>query len=143
MKIVDANVLIYATDQTSPHHEPAYRWLTGALSSHETIVLPWLCLVAFVRITTHPGLFDQPLTTDQALDQVDAWLAASPTTTDLHIEAQTLAATLRTNLASLNAGGNLTNDAYLAAIAIAAGADLVSFDNDYGRFPGLTWTRPA
>jgi toxin-antitoxin system PIN domain toxin len=141
MKIVDANVLIYATDQSSPHHQAAHRWLTGALSHHETVLIPWICLLAFIRITTNPNLFDRPLAVREALDQVDGWLAAPPVTT--HTPTRTLAATLRTNLEQLNAGGNLTNDAYLAALAIETGAELVSFDNDFNRFNTLTWTKPT
>lgn len=34
------------------------------------------------------------------------------------------------------------NDAHLAALAIGHGADLVSYDSDFARFPGLRWRRP-
>ena len=50
--LVDANLLIYATDTESPFHEPAARWLTSALTGDRRVGLPWQSLWAFVRITT-------------------------------------------------------------------------------------------
>ena len=34
-------------------------------------------------------------------------------------------------------GGDLVTDAHLVALAIEHGAELGSFDRDFGRFPGL------
>lgn len=76
MKVVDANVLLYAVDRQSPQHRVAKGWIDQALSGSEAIVLPWLSLLAFVRISTHPSIYDRPLTVDQACDVVDQWLRA-------------------------------------------------------------------
>ncbi|MGH9295407.1 MAG: PIN domain-containing protein, partial [Acidimicrobiales bacterium] len=46
-------------------------------------------------------------------------------------------------VAETGTGGNLTNDAHLAALALQHKADIVSFDNDFGRFPGVQWHRPG
>ena len=73
MKLVDANVLLYAVDTSAPHHEAARRWLDAALSGSETVTLPWLCLLAFLRISTHPGIYPRPLTAEQAVEVVAAW----------------------------------------------------------------------
>ncbi|MCL2454032.1 MAG: PIN domain-containing protein [Micrococcales bacterium] len=141
MKLVDANVLIYSVDSDCTHHDAARRWMDEALSDSERVVLPWLCLVAFVRITTHPRLYDHPLTITQALDIVDAWLSAPPVRTD--VPTAGLVGRLRQALEQTGVGGNLVNDAYLAALAITVGADLVSFDTDFARFSDLTWINPA
>src|SRR5215467_9458657 len=78
MKLVDANVLLYAVNTDARHHERTRRWLDDALSGSETVAFAWLPLLAFLRLATKPDLFPSPLTTDEALDRVDAWLAAPP-----------------------------------------------------------------
>ena len=64
--LVDANLLIYATDRDSPFHDGAARWLTTALTGDRRVALPWQSLWAFVRITTHPRVSERPLTVDEA-----------------------------------------------------------------------------
>ena len=76
MKLVDANVLLYAVNSDAPHHEASRAWLDRSLSGDATVAFSWLALLAFVRLSTKPGLFPAPLTTDEAFDRVDAWLAA-------------------------------------------------------------------
>lgn len=46
-------------------------------------------------------------------------------------------ALLRGLLERAGTGGNLTNDAHLAALALEHGATIVSFDRDFGRFEGV------
>jgi len=141
VKLVDANVLVYSIDSDGQHHSKARRWMDQALSSPEPVVLPWLCLLAFVRITTNPRLYERPLTVDQALDVVERWLAAPAVRTD--IASGGVLPRLRQALKQSGVGGNTVNDAYLAALALEVGAELVSFDTDFARFEGLTWTNPA
>jgi uncharacterized protein len=45
-------------------------------------------------------------------------------------------------LEAVGAGGNLTTDAHLAALAIEHQAELQSTDADFARFPGLRWRNP-
>ena len=40
-------------------------------------------------------------------------------------------------------GGNLVNDAHLGALALQYDATVISYDNDFGRFPGVRWERPT
>ena len=141
MKIVDANVLIYSVDEASAHHVAARQWMDNALSKAEPVVIPWLCLLAFVRIMTHPSLSASPMTVAQAMDRVDAWLGVPVVRTDIPHE-QT-APILRANLVAGGIGGNLVNDAYLAALAVAADAEMVSFDRDFQGFENLRWLNPA
>src|SRR5207249_3409514 len=51
--LVDANLLLFAVDRSSPFHNAARAWLTGALNGAERVGLPWLALGAFLRIVTH------------------------------------------------------------------------------------------
>jgi predicted nucleic acid-binding protein len=56
MILVDANLLIYAVNLDAPHHRIARRWLQEVLSGTASVGLPWTSLLAFVRITTRPGV---------------------------------------------------------------------------------------
>jgi uncharacterized protein len=133
--IVDANVLLHAIDRAAPEHDVAKGWLDAALSGHETVALPWLCLLAFVRIATHPGIFRRPLTIAAALDVVEGW-TARPNVITPHVDRH-VTRRLRHLLESAGVGGNLVNDAFLAAIALDADATVVTFDRDFERFAGL------
>lgn len=141
MKLPDANVLIYAIDSRAHHHRSARSWLEDVLSDNETVAFCWPVLLAFVRITTRPALVSSPLSPAQALDIVDGWLAQPCATV---VEPTTRhAGILRSLLDEAGTGGNLTSDAHLAALAIEHGAELCSYDADFGRFAGLRWTHLA
>ncbi len=140
MRIVDANVLLYAVNSASKYHQPSRRWLDGALSGSDTVGLTWVVLLAFIRLTTKEGLFPSPLRVDEAMGQVADWCQApgaalvSPSVRHYDI--------LGRLLDEVGAGGNLVNDAHLAALAIENRARIVSYDSDFGRFAGVHWDRP-
>lgn len=140
MKIVDANVLIYAVNEASRHHEAARNWLDTALSGAEPVALPWVCLLAFIRIVTHPGIMPLPLSTSQACSIVAAW-TAQPNVISRE-PARHHAGLLADLLKGPGSGGNLVNDAHLAALALEHGASVVTFDSDFSRFPGVRWEQP-
>ncbi len=140
MKIVDANVLLYAVNSASEHHHASRRWLDTALSGSDTVGLAWVPLLAFVRLTTKIGLFPSPLTTAQAMQQITEWLSApgavlvDPTPRHGYVLAGLLH--------GVGTGGNLVNDGHLAALALEHRATIVSYDSDFGRFDGITWKSP-
>jgi hypothetical protein len=135
--VPDANVLLYAVNSSVPQHITALTWLDDALSGSQAVGLAWVGLLAFLRISTRPGILPNPLPVDDALDVVDGWLAAPPAVV-LQPGRQHLGI-LRTLLAGSGTGGNLTSDAHLAALAVEHGAELWSFDRDFARFPGLAF----
>ena len=140
MRIVDANVLLYAVNSDSEHHSASRRWLDGALSGADTVGLAWVPLLAFVRLTTKVGLFPAPLTSAAATRQVAEWCGA-PSVTVLHPTPRH-PDVLAELLEQVGTGGNLVNDAHLAALAIEHRAAIVSYDNDFGRFPGVRCDTP-
>jgi len=134
--VVDANVLLYAINTASPQHRAAKAWLDDALSGEARIGLPWLSLLVFIRIATHPSVFPTPLTTEQALAVVGAWCGRANV---VHPEpSRTFSSTFAQTLTTAGALGNLVNDAYLAALAIEHGATVATFDRDFARFSGVT-----
>jgi len=140
MIIVDVNLLIYAVNEDSPNHKKAKSWLEAAISGTETVGLPWIVLLAFLRLTTRPGLFQKPLGVDDAFDVVDAWLQ-QPSVTVPESAARHLQ-TMRDLISPLGTGGNLTSDAHLAALAVEDRTALRSADNDFGKFSRLRWRNP-
>ena len=140
MILVDANLLIYAVDADSRHHGPARRWLEDALSGTARVGLPWLVLLAFLRVITRDGILVRPLDPASALAYVDEWLGQP------NVEAVGPGPNhwplLRTLVVSAGTAGNLTSDAHLAAMAIERGATLYSSDNDFKRFPGIEHVNP-
>jgi toxin-antitoxin system PIN domain toxin len=141
VKLPDVNVLVYAIDGEAHHHDSARAWLEAALSDTETIALCWTVLLAFVRVTTRAAIVAKPLSATRALDLVDGWLA-QPCATVVHPTVRH-AGILRSLLDEAGTAGNLTTDAHLAALAIEHGAELCSYDADFGRFAGLRWTNPS
>ena len=140
MILIDANLLIYAVNQDAPLNRKAKPWLQSVLSGKETVGFPWNVLLAFLRLTTRPGLFLRPLPMDTAFDLVASWLDQTSATI-VHPGPRHLSV-LRELLQPLGTGGNLTSDAHLAALAIEHGAELCSSDTDFARFPGLKWRNP-
>jgi uncharacterized protein len=140
MILLDANILIYAVNQDAPLHRKAKLWLEAAISGPDLVGLSWNVMLAFLRITTRPGLFRRPLPVETAFDLIDAWLA-QPSVTAIQPGSRH-ARILRDLLLPMGTGGNLTSDAHLAALAIEHGAQLYSSDNDFARFPRLEWRNP-
>lgn len=140
MKVVDANLLLYAIDGRSPRHPAARSWLERQLSGEEPLAFAWVVLLAFARLSTNPVVFERPLSCDRAFDVVDHWLA-QPCAVIIH-PGDRHAAVVRRLLTSLGTAGNLVSDAHLAALAIEHGAELNSCDADFSRFSGLRWVNP-
>lgn len=140
MKLVDANVLLYAVNEDAPHHDAAHAWLDRALAGAETVGFAWVVLLAFLRLGTRPGLFPRPLPFDDAVGVVGFWLG-QPTAVAVHPGERHLGL-LGGLLATVGTAGNLVNDAHLAALAIEHRADIVSFDRDFERFDGVRVTPP-
>lgn len=132
MKLVDLNLLLYAINRDSPRHQPAVKWLDSALDGPETVALPWVVLLGFLRLTTRSGIFTNPLTVEEASGVLDDWLERPNVSIvrpgDEHWRI------LRTLLQDCGTAGNLTTDAHLAALAIEYDACLCSTDHDFARF---------
>lgn len=141
MTLVDANVLLYAYDRDSPHHEPSRNWLEAQFSAGRPLRFALITLLAFVRIASDRRVFAQPLSTRNACGLVEDWLAQP--------NAQLLQPGVRTwkLLARLcdegQAKGAMVMDAHLAALALEHGTSIATADRDFTRFPGLKLINPS
>jgi toxin-antitoxin system PIN domain toxin len=138
--LVDANLLIYAVDADAPQHARARRWLEQTLSSDTAVGLPWIVVLAFVRITTRPGVLRHQLSAEQAIAFVDEWLEQPYV--EMVGPGPAHWALLKQLLREAGAAGNLTTDAHLAALAIENGCELASTDHDFRRFAGVRLVDP-
>lgn len=140
MTLVDSNLLLYAYVPSSKHHEAARAWLEARFSESEPLGLPWVSILAFVRVSTNSRILDRPLSIDEAIKIVSAWLARPNVNVlnpgERHWEI------LQNLLVEGQAAGPLATDAHLAALAIEHGATLASADRDFSRFPGLKLLNP-
>jgi uncharacterized protein len=138
--LLDANLLLYAIDRSSPFQERAAWWLTDVLNGDQRVALPWQTMGAFLRIATHPRITAEPLRADVAWSIVDGWLEAPAVWVPEASwrTAHILGELLRTS----GATGNLVTDAQLAAIAIEHGLEVQTADTDFARFPQVRWQNP-
>ena len=138
--LVDANLLLYAIDRTSAHHDAASAWLREVLNGDRRFGLPWQSVGAFLRIATHPRVTTRPLTSSEAWSFVRDWMDADPTWVPPATERT---AVVYERLARAHdVTGNLVPDAMLAALALEHGLTVASADTDFGRFPEVRWHNP-
>jgi len=140
MILVDANLLLYAVNRDLPQNARARAWLEKVLSGQENVGLPWVVILAFLRLTTNARVFAQPLTVEQAVAYIEEWLAQPVVTTVTPGKGHW---PIMHNLLTVSgAGGNLTTDAHIAALAIEHGYTVYSTDHDFKRFGGLRHVNP-
>ena len=142
MRLLDANILMYASFDVYPQHRVTRLWLDARLNDAETpLGIPWESLLAFVRLSSNPRIRTPALRVSEAWKQVEYWLSAPcvwiPQPSKNH--RQILDSLLR--LPDMTS--KLVADAHLAALAIEHGLVLVSADNDFKRFPGLRFENPT
>lgn len=140
MILIDANLLLYAYDPRAEQHEASRRWLEEVLTGTELVRFGWATLWAFLRISTNPSVYQQPLSVAEGEAIVSSWL--NQPTVDILEPAERHWEILRGLLGAGQARGPLVMDAALAAIAIEHGATLATTDRDFARFPGLRWRNP-
>lgn len=140
MRLVDANILVYAFTTSFPQHERARAWLDERLSDAVPLGMPWQSLVAFVRLVSNQRLFERPVSVATAWRQVTDWLACEvawvPNPTPRH------QAVLGELLSSTGLRAEHVPDAQLAALALEHGLAVASADTDFSRFPKVRLENP-
>jgi uncharacterized protein len=136
----DVNVLVHAFRPDTEGHAAFRNWLEAQVNGPEAFGVSELVLSGFIRVLTHPSVFDPPS------DLSDCLLAAG------QIRDHPNCVALRpgprhwdifTGLCrSAGAVGNIVPDAYHAALAIEHGCEFMTTDKGFSRFPGLRWRHP-
>jgi toxin-antitoxin system PIN domain toxin len=141
MKLLDANILLYAYNSDSPHHQMCRAWLEAAFNDTEPLGLPWQSILAFVRIATNARVTSRPLTADQACNIAARWLE-HPNVVIID-SGERFWPLLRGLIIEAQISGPLVTDAALAALALEHGAVMCSTDRDFRRFRGLKLRDPT
>lgn len=133
MIAVDTNVLVYAHRRDSEFHTAAAECLRELAEGRAVWGIPWPCVHEFFAIATHPKIYDPPSSREQAIAQMDAWLAAP--TLSLLSETPRYWGFLKEMLAAGKVTGPMVHDARIATLCAAHGVrELWSADRDFGRF---------
>jgi toxin-antitoxin system PIN domain toxin len=138
--LVDVNVLLYAYHPRAPQHDRCRSWLQDALGGDQAVALSWPGVLAFLRLSTSPRVFDAPLTMTEATAAVSAWLSRPQVVMvgpgERHWEI------LREVISDSQVTGAMVADAALAALALEHGCGVCTTDRDFRRFQGLRLIDP-
>ena len=138
---LDSNLLLYASDARSPFHSRAVSFLDSCLSGEEVFCLGWPTVMSYLRISTHPAVFERPLTPDEAMTNVEI-LIEHPHARFL-TEEEGFWSIYRQLTAEVPTRGNLVPDAHLAALLRLHGVKtLYTNDRDFRKFTFLDVRNP-
>ena len=140
MDLIDVNVLVYAHHADAPNHRAYRHWLEEIIHGDQAYGMADIVLSGFLRIVTHPRVFNPPGDMAAALAFVEevrdppncVEVAPGPRHWDIFTRL----------CETTGVRGNLVPDAYLAALAIESGSRWITTDRDFSRFPGLNWRHP-
>lgn len=140
MQLPDVNILVYAHREDTEQHQQSLSWLEGRINSDEAFAMSELVLSGFLRLVTHPKIFNPPSKLEDALTFIE----------QIRCQANCVIITPQERHWSIfsklckhaNAKGNLIPDAYHAALAIETGSEWITTDQDFSRFTGLKWSLP-
>jgi toxin-antitoxin system PIN domain toxin len=138
---LDVNILLYASDTSSPLHAEAKAFLEDCVAKQEVFCVAWTTLISYLRIATHPSVFVLPLTPKQAMGNVRALLSVP----HLRVlsEEQGFWQVYESVAGAFPVRGNLVPDAHLAALLRQHGVrTLFTNDIDFRRFKFLELRSP-
>ncbi len=141
MLLIDVNIMVLAYREDAPDHDVFHRWLENLLSSDSAFGISSLVLSGFLRIVTHPRIFDPPSPLLDALEFAEV-VRSQPHCVPVQPGPRHWQIFTRLCRES-EARRNLIPDAYLAALAIESGCEWITTDRDFSRFPGLRWRSPS
>lgn len=139
---VDVNILLYASDRESPFHDAAAAFLRERADDPDIFCLTWPVIMGYLRLITHPRVFERPLAPRAALDNIAA-LVGLPRCRVVS-EPERFLEVYRDVAVEVAARGNLVPDAHVAALARAHGIRTIyTRDRDFRKFPFLRVVDPV
>jgi toxin-antitoxin system PIN domain toxin len=135
---VDVNVLLYASDTSSPWQAKAIRFLQQRPSDPDLFCIAWSTVMSYLRIATHARIFAHPLAPGEALRNIQSLLDL-PRVRVLS-EREGFLDTYRAATEGLSIRGNLVPDAHLAALLRQHGVPRL-YTVDRGTTGGSTSSR--
>ena len=142
MFLVDTNLLVYAADESSTQHHQARALLDGWRTRNDAWRATWTVFYEFLRVTTHPSIFNRPMPIASAWGFLRR-VSASPSfamlsETDRHLETVTQLIQQYGHVR-----GNHVHDFHIAAVMLENGVrEIRTADTDFYRFEFLTVVNP-
>lgn len=140
MILLDVNVVLAAHRSDHPNHGVVQPWFEDLATGDDQFWVPDVVWSGFVRLSTNRRIFAVPTPVDDVFDFLRAVRCApnhvTLAPTERHLEI------FESLCRDANATGDLAPDAYLAALALDHGCEVVTFDRDFARFTGLRWRTP-
>jgi toxin-antitoxin system PIN domain toxin len=132
---IDANVLVYASNEADPMHQPARRLVEQLATGPQLVYLFWPVVMGYLRIVTHSAILPRPLAAADAVANVQALLARP------HIrapgEGERFWGLFRAT-AGDHTRGNHVPDAHVAALMREHGVAIIyTRDRDFRRYDGI------
>jgi toxin-antitoxin system PIN domain toxin len=132
---VDTNILLYAANVDDDAHAHARELLERLARGPDLLYLFWPTIMGFLRIATHPAIFPDPISPEQAITAITAMLER-PNVRAPAEEAGFWG--LYRSTAGEHASGNHIPDAHLAALMRQHGvAAIYTRDRDFRRYEGI------
>lgn len=133
---LDTNILLYASDESSSFHEAAIELLGSLATGPDLVYLFWPVALSYLRIATHPAIFQKPLSMAEAAANVSD-LVSRP-----HVrtcgEADGFWDVYQHVVAATPVRGNRVPDAHLVALMRQHGVSTIwSHDRDFLTFSGI------
>ncbi|CAN5850943.1 type II toxin-antitoxin system VapC family toxin [soil metagenome] len=138
---IDANVLLYASDEESPRQPGAQRLLERLASGPDLVYVFWPVAMAYLRIATHPRIFERPLDDATARSNLRSLLDRP------HVrcpgEREGFWELFEDTVGAAVVRGNLVTDAHIATLMRQHGVTTIwTADRDFRRFSGITTRDP-
>ena len=140
MILMDVNILVYAHREDTADHAAYRDWVEETINGRGAYGVSELVLSGFIRVVTHPKVFERPTPLAVALDVVQQ-IRGQPQAVPIRPGARHWAI-FEKLLRSIEAKGNRVPDAYLAALAIESGCDWITTDKGFLKFPGVRARHP-
>ena len=138
---IDANLLLYASDESSPVHEKARALLEEIASGPDLVYVFWPVAMGYLRIATHPRVFDHPLSVEEAIGNLGRLIERPHVRTPG--EGDRFWPTLVSVTREAYVRGNLIPDAHLVALMREHGVSKIwTRDRDFRKFDGIEVTDP-
>lgn len=141
MIVLDVSVVLAAHRQDHPHHATVRPWFDVLIRGDDRFSVPDMVWASFVRIATNRRIFPVPTPLQEAFDFLRSVRGQPHHLTTVpgprHLDV------FERLCNEGDATGDLAADAYLGALAVDQGAEIISLDRDFARLPGLRWRLPA
>jgi toxin-antitoxin system PIN domain toxin len=140
--VIDTNILLYAANKDAEEHSKSASFLREAAGSSRIWFLTEGILYEFLRVSTHPKVFERPLTWKDALHFIKPFLLSSQF--QILIAGDGHWAILERVLGEMTRpSGNLFFDIRTVALMHEHGArEIYTTDTDFLQFKGIKVINP-